>query len=274
MAKLVIRRLFAFVAFNVYSASLIGAFQINTPYQFDSEMIRRLQGTHIDSPNHWGWGNHYIWRLVAAVVATALAGTLTGAIARTRGGLATALSNIPSIAIWIGIAYYLEFESSSFVYGDQTITIHTGMIIVALIAIPLTTYVAFHAGEFGATLQRDEFEESTVFGIAWYHWAWLVIPVYLYAMASILPITNFLTFSFLTGDGLITSLINFALFVTAIASLLPLVWVYTRLKIPKKGLGQSSISAIINFGIIALGLIGVAAVQLASHWLLGKFTLL
>src|SRR5262245_50220592 len=101
------RRILAFLAFNLYAGCLVWAFQLNTAYQFDSNMIERLKGTGIDTPSHWGWGNHYLWRLVASVVATAVAGVLAGAIARTRGGLTASISNIPSLVISTGLIYYL-----------------------------------------------------------------------------------------------------------------------------------------------------------------------
>lgn len=271
--KVLMRRVLAFLTFNVYSGCLVSAFQINTAYQFDSEMIRRLHGTGVDSPTQWGWGNHFIWRLLAAVVSTAFAAVLTGAIARTRGVLTAALSNIPSVAIWIAFVGYWAFEKSSFIYGDQTITIHTGMIAISLITIPLTTYVAYVSGEFGATLQRDECGEQTVLGIAGYHWVWMIVPAYLYAAASILPIAQFLSFNFLRDDGLISGFVSMALFVTAIASLSPFAWVYSKWRTPATGVVGSLRSAFVNSGIIGLGLAAVTAVQLANSGLLGKLTL-
>jgi hypothetical protein len=271
MKKIMVRSVLAFLAFNFYSGCLIWAFQINTAYQFDSAMIRRLHGTGINSPSHWGWGNHYIWRLTAAVVATALAGVLAGAIARTRGGLTTAVSNLPSVAISIAMVSYLLSDNSALAYGDQTITIHTGMIVSTLVGIPLTMYVAYLSGEFGASIQLEDFGERTVLGIAGYHWVWIVVPSYLYAMASIMPIANFLSFGFLSSNvGLISGLINMALFATAIVSLLPLVWVFLNLKTPAIGVVGSLRSALINTGIILLGLAGVSVVQLANRWLLGR----
>jgi hypothetical protein len=63
-------RFWAFLAYNVYSDALVWAFQINTAYEFDPEMVKRLAGGATDTPSHWGWGNHYLWRLCAAIIAT------------------------------------------------------------------------------------------------------------------------------------------------------------------------------------------------------------
>jgi hypothetical protein len=96
-------------------------------------MIDRLKGPGIDIPTHWGWKNHYIWRL---------------------------------------------------------------------------------------------------FGIAGYHWIWLVIPIYVYAVASIIPIMSFLSFNFLHGDeSYISGVLGFVLFLTAIGAFLPLLWGYLNLRV-------------------------------------------
>jgi hypothetical protein len=269
------RKVLAFLAFNVYSGCLVWAFQINTPYQFDSDMIKRLSGGDIDSPSHWGWGNHYIWRLTASVVATALAGILTGAIARTHGGLTTALSNIPSVVISVWLIHYLLAPDFAISYGDQVITAHTGMIVTSVISIILTTYVAYLAGESGANLQHDEFKDRTVLGIAGHHWIWLTVPVYIYALAGVNPIMNFFTFNFLTRDeSFVGGFVSLVLLATAVASLLPLVWVYMRLKEPATTLVGGIRRAFSNAGILVIGLVAVALVQLSSHWVLGKATLL
>lgn len=269
-----VRKVFAVLAFNVYAWCIVWAFQANTAYQFDADMIRRLSGTGFDTPpTQWGWGNHYIWRVLAAVIATALAGVLAGGLARTRAGLTAAIANIPSIAISGALIYWFVTENTATVYGDQHITTHTGMIVSLLVGIPLTTYLAYVSGEGGAKIQHDEFEDGTVFGIAGYHWIWFAIPTYLYAFASVNPIMNFFTFNFLSGDmTIVGGLIGLALFGTAIASVLPLVWVYLRLRQPAKTVAESVRHALRNFGILIVGFVAVGLVQLASHWLLGKTT--
>lgn len=270
-----IRTVLAFLAFNAYSGSFVWAFQLNTAYLFDSDMISRLRGTgfHV-SPSHWDWGNHYIWRLATAVVATALAGFLTGAIARTRGGLTAVISNVPSIATWTALIYWLAVRNVPTAYGDQIVTDHTGMIVVALVAIPVTTYVAYLSGAFGAKIQQTHFEEGTVLGITGYHWAWLIVPIYLYALTSIVPIMNLFAFEFLyNGTGAwVGSLIFGAMLMTAIVSVLPPVWVYLNLRwLPvAKTPGDMLRRALMNFVILLVGFFVVIGAQLASHWFLGK----
>ena len=261
------RTILAFLAFNLYAGLLVSAFQLNTPYLFDLKMIESLQGTGVDSPTHWGWGNHFIWRLFAALLSTMLAGLLTGAIARTRGGLVAAISNVPSIGIWIFLIHYLS-TGAAIAYGDQTITAHTGMIVAGCLAILLTTFVAYQSGEFGSQLQNTDFKDSTVLGIAGFHWIWLIAPIYFYAVVSIPPCANFLRFSFRSDEGIISAIIAFVLFLTAIASIFPLLWVYQRLTIPATTAGTIFKQGITNFGILTLGVVAVSIAQVASHYLL------
>ena len=267
------RKLLAFVVFNLYSACFVWAFQVNTAYQFDSDMIERLEHTGFDiGPSQWGWGNHYLWRLLAAVVATSLAGFLAGAMARTRGGITAVVSNIPSVAVWAGTIYMFVAESPPISYGDQTITSHTGMIVISLVAILLTTVLAHVSGESGSMTQRDKFGENTVLGIAGYHWFWLVAPIYLYSVASIMPITNFLTFGFLNSDvSIVSGIIRFVMLVIAVGSVIPLGWVYFRLSKPATTFMQSLQCLLFNLLILTIGFVAVALLQFTGHWLLGKF---
>jgi hypothetical protein len=68
------RPILAIFAFNVYALCLIGAFQVNTAYLFETDLIEQLRGSGLDvsPPSQWGWGDHYIWRLFSGVVVTAL----------------------------------------------------------------------------------------------------------------------------------------------------------------------------------------------------------
>jgi hypothetical protein len=247
------------------------AFQINTPYLFDSRMINRLRGTGIDTPSHWGWGNHYVWRLLAGMISTYLAAVLAGAIAKNRAGMTVAISNLPSIAIWVVMIFALASGHTSFIYGDQTITIHTGMIVAGVISIPLTTFFAYQAAEYGSKIQQEKFRgEGTVLGIAGYHWVWLIIPIYVYAVGSIAPIATFLTFSFMHDEGIVSGCIGFAIFFTAIASVFPVIWVIKRLNTPATT-PRARLKAVgVNLAVLTGGMIAVGIVQLLDRWLIGK----
>jgi hypothetical protein len=270
----VLRRILAFLGYNVYSGALVWAFQINTPYEFDPDMVKRLAGGATDTPSHWGWGNHYLWRLCAAIIATVIAGVLTGAIARSRGGLTAAISNAPAAIVAIWLVHHL-CGSPALAYGDLTFMQHTGMMVCTALSIPLTSYLAYVCGEAGARIQREDCTSDTVLGITGYHWTWLVIPIYIYAVVGIIPLMNFLKFDFLRrDDSLLSGALGLVLFLTAIVSFGPLIWVYQTLTKPATSFAASARRALLNIGVLALGLLGVGLVQLASHKLLGHRSLL
>jgi len=166
------RNIWAFVAFNLYAAFLISAFKENTAYLFDVSLIKemKLEGMSID-PREWGWGGHYIWRLFAGIVVTAVVGFLAGSIAKSKGALTAAISNIPSVLVWILFVYLFGFS-------DVQLEEKTAFVIISIIAIPLTTYIAFIAGGFGEEIQKKEYEENTILGVKPYHWIWAIFPIY------------------------------------------------------------------------------------------------
>jgi hypothetical protein len=270
-----LRKVWAFFAFNFYFLAFLWAFQVNTPYVFDGEIVRRLEGGDFDAPSQWGWGNHYVWRLTGVVVATFLAGILAGAIARTRAGVTAAMSNLPSMAIAAYLTYYLAFEHPTIAYGDEKLVAHTGMIVTSLISIPLSAYLAFMAGNYGVEVQEREFGGKAVLGISGYHWLWLIGPTYLYTLVCICPLANLLRFDFLHSDGgFLSCVVSLVLLVTVIASAVPLVWVYKRLLVPAASAVASIRRGIENAVILGVGLMVVAVVQLVSFRLLGKLALL
>src|ERR1051325_262644 len=148
------RGVWAFLAFNVYSLLIISAFQANTSYLFDAELIseKRLAG-EIFNPEAWGWKDHYVWRLFASVVGTALAAFLAGAIATKNGGKAALIANIPSILVWCVAFYLMAFSGGS--WEGQT-----GFAVISLIAIPLTTWLAYVFGNVGAGTQATDFPQG------------------------------------------------------------------------------------------------------------------
>lgn len=271
------RKILAIVAFNVYSLFLVSAFQENTAYLFDASLIKdmKLSGLDVD-PREWGWGGHYIWRLFASIVVTALVGFLAGAIAKDNGAKVSAAANIPSVLIWAGMIYLLGFT-------DVEVEAKTGFIIISIIAIPLTTYIAYLAGGFGEEVQRQEFSDETVLGIKGYHWMWAVFPLYLYSLGIVFVCSKILLFWLaMRGDTSIfpmwhsTSIFHFLLsFALFIAFLTPVVaWIYP-LRIVYRILSgnllanqNAAVKGIAVFGILIAGVPVAAGIQVSIYWLL------
>ena len=164
MSTPTVRKVWAFAAFNVYSLLLISAFEDNTAYLFDSSLIKeaRLMGMNVNL-NDWSWGDHYLWRLFSAVVTTVFAGILTGAIAKTNGKKTAMLANLPSVLVWLGMIYLLGFT-------EEEVEGKIGLLIISIMAIPLTSYVAYVFGDVGEKLQHESYREDSVLGVRGYHW--------------------------------------------------------------------------------------------------------
>ena len=185
------RRILAVLAFNVYAIFLLSAFEENTPHLFDSHLhvedadyaewgwrdhIEAQISSLKEKNNSAGWGNHYVWRLISGLVVTALVGLLAGAIAKQDGAKVSAIANIPSVLIWAAIIML-----SGYIVPEARV----GYILISIIAIPLTTYVAYISGKYGEQVQNHYFPEDTVFGVRGYHWIWIIFPLYLYSLGII-----------------------------------------------------------------------------------------
>ena len=260
------RKIWAIVAFNVYAIFLISAFLENTAYLFDASLLKEMRLSAIDmDPRDWGWGDHYVWRLFAGSVVTALVGFLAGAIAKHNGAKVAALANIPSVLIWGGMIYLFGFSGVE-------VEAKTGFIVVSIIAIPLTTYIAYLSGGFGEEVQRRTYPENTVLGVKGYHWAWAVFPLYWYSLGIVFTGAKFVGIQFATWSD--TSIFGALLI---LAMLVPVVaWVYPLRVVHRVLMGDllSGHSAVVrgfaNFGILIAGMFVASGVQFAIYWLLSK----
>jgi hypothetical protein len=262
------RAIWAFVAFNVYSLFLISAFQENTLHLFDAKLVSDMSaaGETFDI-RAWGWKDHYIWRLFSGVTVTAMAAFLAGAIARQNGAKAAAIANVPSILVWAAIFYFMAFGSTE--WEGQT-----GFAVVAVIAIPLTTWIAYKFGKVGAETQASEFEDNTVLGIRPYHWVWIIFPVYLYSLAIVFVVAKFFALQFLTWRdvGMVGAFISFLALVPVIAWIAPVVMSYNVLAGESLSEKSPGVRSLANTGIIIGGALLASGVQIACFWLLQKLT--
>lgn len=261
-----VRAFWAFMAFNIYSLFLVSAFQENTPHLFDAKLVSEMRAAgEIFDAREWGWKGHYVWCLFSGVATTGIVAFLAGAIARDKGGKIAAMANIPSMLVWAGTFYVMAFSRIE-VEGQ------TGFLVVSLVAIPLTTWIAYQCGNIGAEIQTSDFPEGTVFGIWPFHWAWLVVPLYLYSLGIIYVGAKFLALQFFTWRDM--SMVG--AFISLLALIPVLAWV-TPLKIAHKILSGESLSkqapfvkGLANTGILIGGAFVAMAIQVACFWLLQK----
>jgi len=260
------RKILAIVAFNVYALFLLSAFQENTAYLFDASLIKEMKLGGFDvNPLEWGWGNHYIWRLFAGVVVTALVGFLAGAIAKENGAKVAAIANIPSVLIWGGMIYLFGF-------AGVEVEAKTGFITISIIAIPLTTYVAYLAGGFGEETQRQEFTEETVLGIKGYHWVWAVFPLYWYSLGIVFVGTKFVGVQLATWSytSIFAALLSIAMLIPIVSWIYPLRIVHRVLMGDLLSNHNAVVKGVANFGILVVGMIVATGIQFGIYWFLSN----
>lgn len=121
------------------------------------------------------WADRFILRTIASIIGTAIGGFAAGAIAKSKGGVCGLISALPTSIFWIFVVIMLIIappESASL--G------HWG---VSFILVIISPFVGFYNGNIGYTFRKDyphifEFRPRTVLGIKWFHWLWLIFPLY------------------------------------------------------------------------------------------------
>lgn len=264
------RKILAIVTFNAYAIFLLSAFEENTAYLFDASLIKEVQSRGFEiNLKEWGWGSHYIWRLFAGVVVSALGGFLAGAVAKESGAKTAALANIPSVLMWGGMIYLF--------FSGVEVEAREGFLAISILAIPLTTYIAYLSGGFGEEIQRQEFPDNTVLGIKGYHWIWAIFPLYWYALGIVfagaifvgfqLAALNWDTFSIKRG------LVAIPLIFSIVAWVYPLRIVHRVLMGDLLPNHSAAIRGLANFGVLIGGMFVATGIQVGAYWLVGKISI-
>ncbi|MCH8248660.1 MAG: hypothetical protein IH913_03525 [Proteobacteria bacterium] len=205
------RYVWAFLAFSFCSIFLIDAFQRNTPYIFESAKMAEMAYYGLEFEfQDWAWGDHYFWRLAAAVIATGFVGFLSGAIAQSNGGRTALIANIPSVLVWVGTFYFV-------VFSEYEIEASTGFAVISILAIPLTSWIAYTFGGIGAEVQTGSYASHTVLGIKPFHWLWAIFPLYVYSIGIVFVVAYAVGLQFFTFND-----ISFVATIMAVISMLPI----------------------------------------------------
>ena len=262
------KKVWAFIAFNVYAFFLFSAFKENTAYLFNASLIREinLEGLSIN-PRELGWGNHYVWFLISNVTVVTLVGFLAGAISKNKGALTAAVSNIPNIVVFGFLIYLFGFAEI-----DAEIEEKTTFLIISIIAIPITTYIAYVTGGIGQEIQINGYKDQTVFGIKLYHLAWAVFPIYWYSLGIIYVATKFISFQLDTwfDASIFQAIVSLVALLPVIAWVIPLVLVYRVLTGEILSGKNRFIIVILNFIILSIGMVVATGLQTGAYWLLMK----
>lgn len=262
----------AFLTYNFYAGFLLSAFIENTGYIFDNSQIQSLikAGEAFD-PKDWGWNGHYLWMLFSSIVTAVMSGLLCGAVSKDEKGITSLISSIPTIFIFGYIVYLMQFTGGE--YLNQT-----GTTVVAMLNMPLTAFLAYTSGKFGAEIQRNVFPENTVFGVARWNLTWLALPLYWFSLGAIgiggkLILLVFQSLGF--GDlsflnRLLLGGMYLLLVIPTIAWCLPLVIMYkilSRQILPEHSILLRGCS---NFIVLVAGWILAYVTQLGCFWIIQK----
>lgn len=260
------RKILAIIVFNVYTIFFISAFQENTGYLFDINIIDGMKLNGIPgNPSDLGWGSHYIWRLFAGVVVTVIVGFLTGAVAKHDGAKVAMLANAPSVIFWSTMIYFLAF-------GGVEVEGKAGFIVTSVVAIPLTTYVAYLSEGLGEKVQRQEYYENTVLGLKGYHWFWAVFPLYRYALGIVFVTMEFVKFQTAKwkDTSLFVTIISIIMLIPIVAWIYPLRIVYRVLTGELLISQNAAVRGIFNLSVLIVGVIVATGAQIGIYWILNK----
>ncbi len=187
------RAIAAIVAFNFYAVPIIQAFWAATPFIFHGTRLNELEDQGIPFKfSDWGFGEHYVWRLLAAAVSTAFAAFIAGAIARKNGSRIALIANVPSVVCWIVYAYMLFFlfERLGLPLDEGARSLSIAFGVACLLAIPMTCWIASIFGQIGEDRQAARAEENKTLGIADWHWSWLWVALSAYGYLILIKVVK------------------------------------------------------------------------------------
>lgn len=262
----------AFLTYNLYAVFLLSAFLENTGYVFDYGQIQSvIKAGEAFDPKDWGWNGHYLWMLFSSIVTTVVSSLLCGAVSKDEKGITSLISSVPTIIICGFVVYLMQFTGGE--YLNQT-----GTTVVAVLNMPITAFLAYTSGKFGAEIQRNVFLENTVFGVARWNLIWLAFPLYVFSLGAIgvgakLVLLLFQSIGF--GDlsflnRLLLGMMYLLLVIPTIAWCLPLVIVYNILS--GQILSERSIllRGCSNLTVLVVGWILAYGIQLGCFWIIQK----
>lgn len=146
-----------------------------------------LEGHYPGDWNLTEWGNHWVWRAVASVTATYLAGFLVGIIARKHGKSLAVIAALPSALFWLFIAYTAWTQEIPF--GGAVKQIPLGYRIIATVLVLATLPIAATGGELGTPYGRANAEHfdsrrGALLGVRWYHFLWIPFLAHLMVLTG------------------------------------------------------------------------------------------
>jgi hypothetical protein len=230
-----------------------------------NDWLRCLNVSGNVSIDNLEWGDHYLWRILSSVVVTGFVAFLAGAIAKKKGEIVAVVSNLPSVLLWLQTLRFHERWGSS----EHA---QIGFIVVAVIAIPVTTIVAYYFGRIGCENQNRSFSPNSILGIHPYHWAWIVLPLWMYTAGLVLVAGRLIIVQILTWreTGIVSAIIFPLSVIPVVAWIMPQKLVYDILSRNTLGRSPAAIRALAVTSVIGGGVLLAYGVQVVCEFVLGK----
>lgn len=173
----------------------------------------------INSVWGYGWGNHYVWFLIALCLTTYCSAILAGATAKKKGAVVGGIVNLP-IVVFLSIFCFSLYTSQIEVENQLSWKI------VSAISILGSLFFSIAGGLLGEKWQNSTFKSNTIFGIRPVHWWWLIFPLYFVIQELVPKIVA--TLGFLFGSTLIEetkySVLLFLIFVAFATFIYFIMW--------------------------------------------------
>lgn len=178
----------AFFIYIIYWLTLWGTFrQVGTTLlDYDKAKILLEEGL-IKDIWEYGWGEHYVWFLIAICLVTFCCATLAGATAKKNGSIIASVSNIP-IVLLLGAVCYLHYNHMA--VADNPVA--WGIVLPSSIVGSILS--AVFGGIAGEKFQEAKFPNYTIFGIRPLHWSWIWLISHVYLMAFLGSLYKFIAY--------------------------------------------------------------------------------
>ncbi len=158
---------------RLVAASFVGAC-ITYIFSFASE--RFAQNVFLQE-EAWGilfWGNHYIYRLVIAILSAGIGACIAGIIARRKGALIGVITTVPTF-LTLGIFFYF------LVYPNKN-ELETSNIVMLIVWGSVILPISYFMGEMGQEISKSlgshfDSRKYSFLGAKWYHYFWLSISI-------------------------------------------------------------------------------------------------
>jgi len=254
----------AFFIFIIYWLTLWGTFRQVGTTLLDYEKAKiLLEAGLIKNIWEYGWGEHYVWFLIAICLVTFWCAALSGATAKKNGSIIASVSNI-CIVLGLGTICYLHYNHMA--TADNPVAWG----IVLPLSMVGSILSAVFGGIAGEKFQEAKFPNHTIFGIRPFHWSWIWLISHVYLTAFLGSLYRFIAHGLLCDLSFMWFILSLFVWVPVLAYGYPIFLMYNILS--GRLLTQRNVMLkLLSFvGICIGGLAGGGIIELAC-WAITRF---